>query len=208
MSLRRRISPRAGLLAGMLLVALVLLGTRQRPEFVPLSSLAPATDREPEGAGALRKKLKRAAPSDPYIVVDCKNNRIQLRTADKVLVDAACSTGSGKKLAHEESDRNWEFNTPQGQFRVQTKLKDPIWRKPDWAFIEEGQPIPTDESKRFESGSLGKYGLYFGEGYLIHGTLYERLLGRSVSHGCIRVGAEPLAAIYRAAPEGTAIFIH
>jgi L,D-transpeptidase YbiS len=42
---------------------------------------------------------------------------------------------------------------------------------------------------------------------MIHGTLYERLLGRSVSHGCIRVGRDDLRKIYRAASVGTPIFI-
>jgi L,D-transpeptidase YbiS len=42
---------------------------------------------------------------------------------------------------------------------------------------------------------------------MIHGTLYERLLGRSVSHGCIRVGREDLRNIYSAAALGTPIFI-
>ena len=42
---------------------------------------------------------------------------------------------------------------------------------------------------------------------MIHGTLYERLLGRSVSHGCIRVGRDDLRQVYRAASVGTPIFI-
>jgi len=63
------------------------------------------------------------------------------------------------------------------------------------AFIEEGEPIPTDPRERFESGVLGEYGLYFGDGFLIHGTLYERLLGRNVTHGCIRLGRGDLRVV-------------
>jgi lipoprotein-anchoring transpeptidase ErfK/SrfK len=58
-----------------------------------------------------------------------------------------------------------------------------------------------------ESGVLGDYALGFGEGFFIHGTLYTRLLGRSVTHGCVRVGDDDLKAIYEAASIGTKIFI-
>jgi L,D-transpeptidase YbiS len=37
--------------------------------------------------------------------------------------------------------------------------------------------------------------------------LYTRLLGRSVTHGCIRVGDADLKAIYEAAAIGTKIYI-
>ena len=57
-------------------------------------------------------------------------------------------------------------------------------------------------------GLLGEYALYFGNGYLIHGTLYERYLRRSVSHGCIRVGRDDLREVYRVAPIGTPIYIY
>jgi L,D-transpeptidase YbiS len=86
-------------------------------------------------------------------------------------------------------------------------LKNPIWRKPDWAFIEEGEPIPTNINDRFEPGMLGEYGLYFGDGFLIHGTLYERLLGRNVTHGCIRLGKKDLRELVQATRLGTQIYI-
>ena len=37
---------------------------------------------------------------------------------------------------------------------------------------------------------MGDYALGIGSGYFIHGTLYKRLLGRNVSHGCVRLGDE------------------
>jgi L,D-transpeptidase YbiS len=102
----------------------------------------------------------------------------------------------------------WVFDTPRGRFEVLSKLQNPVWRKPDWAFVEEGQPIPKDPADRLEYGSLGEYALYFGHGYMIHGTLYERLLGRPVSHGCVRLGREPLREVYRQAPLGTPVYIY
>ena len=99
--------------------------------------------------------------------------------------------GGGKK-------RQWVFDTPRGSFEVLSRAENPVWRKPDWAFVEEGQPIPKNPGDRLDYGSLGEYALYFGNGYMIHGTLYERLLGRAVSHGCIRVGRDDLRKVWAA----------
>ena len=84
----------------------------------------------------------------------------------------------------------------------------PVWRKPDWAFVEESQPIPRNPADRLDYGTLGEYALYFGDGFMIHGTLYERLLGRAVSHGCIRVGRDNLRKVWANARIGTQIFIY
>jgi L,D-transpeptidase YbiS len=100
------------------------------------------------------------------------------------------------------------FDTPRGAFSVISKIRNPIWKKPDWAFVEEGERFPRDPAARLEYGVLGEYALYLGDGYLIHGTLYERFIGRPVSHGCIRVGREPLREIYRATPVGAPIYIY
>jgi L,D-transpeptidase YbiS len=102
----------------------------------------------------------------------------------------------------------WTFDTPRGAFRVRSRLVNPVWRKPDWAFIEEGRPVPQDPAERFEYGVLGAYALYFGDGYMIHGTLYERQIGRPVSHGCIRLGREPLRELWKALPLGSPILIY
>lgn len=156
----------------------------------------------------LSAALKRTAPSGTYIVVDRSNNRVFLRDKRGVQLAAAASAGSGSILREEDGRRRtWVFDTPQGKFHVLQKVEDPVWRKPDWAFIEEGKTIPDEVGERIEYGALGEYALYFGDGYMIHGTLYERLLGRSVTHGCIRVGKEPLRRIFRAVEVGTPIYI-
>jgi L,D-transpeptidase YbiS len=67
--------------------------------------------------------------------------------------------------------------------------------------------VPASFRERLDPTALGAYGLYFGDGYIIHGTLYKRLLGRSVTHGCVRLGDEDLEAVYRAAPVGTPVYV-
>ncbi|MCK7510225.1 MAG: L,D-transpeptidase [Desulfobacterales bacterium] len=73
----------------------------------------------------------------------------------------------------------------------------------------KAQPIPDEPGRparvRARSASIA---LYFGNGYMIHGTLYERLLGRAVSHGCIRVGRDDLRKVWANARIGTQIYIY
>lgn len=165
-----------------------------------LAALATANTR-------LARTLKDEIPHEVYIVVDSMNNRVFLKRGELIEMDAVASTGSSKRLIDPGSEREWVFNTPRGEFRVREERRNPVWVKPDWAFIEEGKPIPRTRAEREEHGSLGEHGLYFGDGFIIHGTLYERLLGRSVSHGCIRLGRDDLRQVAAAAGVGTRIFI-
>ncbi|MDX1396630.1 MAG: L,D-transpeptidase [Gemmatimonadota bacterium] len=159
-------------------------------------------------ARRLEARLRARVPRGGYIVVDRAENRLYLRRGDEVRVDALVSTGSGAVLREADgARRTWVFDTPAGRRSVLGKRSDPVWVKPDWAFLEEGRPIPSDWTERREAGVLGEFALDLGDGYLIHGTLYERLLGRSVTHGCIRVGRDDLRVLHRESRIGTPVFI-
>jgi L,D-transpeptidase YbiS len=154
-----------------------------------------------------RKEFNKLKPKGPYIVIDTHANKLSLRTEDSLLYKATCSTGSGGILTDSLTGRKWIFNTPRGAFKVNSKLKQPWWRKPDWAFIEENEQIPKDERERYDEEMLGDYAMGFGDGYFIHGTIYERLLGVSVTHGCVRLGSEDLQYIYERVGGGTRVYI-
>ncbi len=156
----------------------------------------------------LRRRIGALSPKDIHIIIDSAQNTLTLKKGSQVLRTAVISCGSGSILEEPGGKRTWVFDTPRGEFRVKSKLVDPTWVKPDWAFIEEGKEIPKKQEERLENGVLGDYALGFGDGYFIHGTLYTRLLGRSVTHGCIRVGDEDLKAVFRAATIGTRIYIY
>ena len=156
---------------------------------------------------ALRQRLKSLTPEEIYIVIDTGRNILYLKRGHGKIREAVISAGSGSILKDPAGKRQWIFDTPRGEYRVKTKYVAPAWTKPDWAFIEEGEAIPKDPRKRVEEGVLGDYAIGFGNGYFIHGTLYTRLLGRNVTHGCIRVGDRDLKTVYSAAGVGTRIFI-
>ncbi len=155
----------------------------------------------------LERRISALAPRGTYLLIDTGINRIYLVRRGKVVREGVCSTGSGRFLPDPPRNREWTFDTPKGEFRIQKKIMDPVWIKPDWAFIEEGEPLPKKAAERVAPGELGDYAMDLGDGYLIHGTLYERSLGMSVTHGCVRVGAKDLDVIFHAVRIGTPVYI-
>lgn len=156
----------------------------------------------------LSKQLSQLMPNQPYILVDTARNRLYVKRQDQVILHAIASTGSGTILDKPgEGNSQWIFDTPRGEFLVKSKLTNPTWIKPDWAFIEEGLAVPRNATDRAEQGVLGEYALGFGQGYFIHGTLYTRLLGKNVTHGCIRLNDNDLKGVYKLARVGTPIMI-
>jgi L,D-transpeptidase YbiS len=161
-----------------------------------------------KNAQLLQRKIAALQPRGFYIVVDTGENKLYVKKGTQVVRQAVVSCGSGDILEDPSGKRKWVFDTPRGEFYVKSKITNPYWVKPDWAFIEEGEPIPKNQQDRVEAGSLGDYALGFGDGFFIHGTLYTRLLGRNVTHGCVRVGDDDLKEIFKIVPLGAKIYIY
>jgi lipoprotein-anchoring transpeptidase ErfK/SrfK len=157
---------------------------------------------------ALKQKLSQFTPIGHYIVVDTAHNRLYVKRGNDTVLTAVASTGSGTILEKpDQPGSQWVFDTPRGGFAIQSRLTNPVWVKPDWAFLEEGINVPTNPAERVEPGILGEYALGFGKGYFIHGTLYPRLLGKNVTHGCIRLSDDDLRTVYKLAKIGTPLII-
>ncbi len=169
-----------------------------------LSADAKKAQRE---VNTVKKSLAKLRPTSAYIVIDTHASKIYYRTRDSVIIKANCSTGSGSELIDSVTGKKWVFDTPLGVFKVTSKITQPWWRKPDWAFIEEGEKIPKSERDRLDPAMMGDYAIGFGDGYFIHGTIYERLLGVNVTHGCVRVEAGALDKIFKKVQMGTQIYI-
>jgi len=157
----------------------------------------------------LERKLASFIPTQTYIVINTTDNRFSLYKSRKLIREGFCSSGSYTLLKTEDGEKEWIFKTPRGRFSIHGKTTDPVWRKPDWAFVEEGLPIPgPGDPSRWEYGVLGDYALSLGDGYLIHGTIYKRFLGMPVTHGCIRLNDEDLKAVYNALNIGSKVYIY
>ncbi len=157
---------------------------------------------------AAENKLDKYLPPKPYIVINTTDNRFSLRKANGDTIRTGfCSTGKDNILI--KGDKKWVFKTPKGLFTVLNKRTSPVWTKPDWAFIEDGLPIPpARSSERIDPYTLGDYALGLGNGYFIHGTLYQRFIGLPVTHGCVRIGDKDLEVIYKTLSVGSKVFIY
>lgn len=179
------------------------------PNILPEDKGYLRTQKAIEGEVAvLRAKVSKRMKGALHLVIDAKANKLFVKSGAKLLWKADVSVGRGGVLKDAKSGRKWEFTTPRGEFRVIGKALNPQWRKPDWAYVEAGEPVPPpDDPSRMVSGELGAYVMNLGDGYLIHGTKREELLGRPASHGCVRVGAADLEKLYSSVPNGTRVFI-
>jgi lipoprotein-anchoring transpeptidase ErfK/SrfK len=157
---------------------------------------------------SIEDKLEKLMPPKPYIVVNTTTNRFSLRNSNgDTIRTGACSTGKDEILII-PNKKPIIFKTPKGIMTILNKRTSPVWTKPDWAFIEEGLPIPSARSsERIDNSTMGDYALGLGNGYYIHGTLYQRFLGLPVTHGCVRIGDADLEVIYNTLSVGSKVYI-
>ena len=142
-----------------------------------------------------------------YIVVNTIENKFYLYTNKKLIREGFCSSGSYTML-QTSGNKKWIFKTPKGKYWIRGKTTNPVWKRPDWSFVEEGSPIPSaNDDSRYEYGVLGDYALAIGDGYLIHGTIYKRFLGMPVTHGCVRLNDEDLKVVFNTLNIGSKVYI-
>ncbi|HUQ47626.1 MAG TPA: L,D-transpeptidase [Gemmatimonadaceae bacterium] len=67
---------------------------------------------------------------------------------------------------------------------------------------------PYGVNQRRYKGILGTRRLELGDGYGIHGTNAPESIGRSVSHGCVRMRNEDIERLYDMVPVGTPVYIY
>ena len=81
------------------------------------------------------------APRDGVVItVDVSKNHAYLFNDGELIDEGPAATGKETVLEH--GDDMWLFHTPRGHLKVLRKIENPVWTKPDWAFIEAGEPVP------------------------------------------------------------------
>ncbi|HEX2202308.1 MAG TPA: L,D-transpeptidase family protein [Longimicrobium sp.] len=151
-------------------------------------------------APPVRKDLK-------YVVVDVEANELRYMDGDEVLWRAPVGTGTGFRLSS-SSGRQWQFTTPEGTRYVQAKQLNPPWFRPDWWYLENKLRVPSpDAPERKQEGGLGAAAVFLGDELAIHGTDKPELLGRRVSHGCIRLSNANALRLFHTVQVGTPVMI-
>jgi len=103
-----------------------------------------------------------------------------------------------------------DWRTPLGLTRVTQKQKDPTWYPPESVrkeHAEQGDPLPARVGPG-PKNPLGAYAMRLAAGngtYLIHGTNNPLAVGMPVTHGCIRMYPDDVAALFPLIPVGTPV---
>jgi hypothetical protein len=67
---------------------------------------------------------------------------------------------------------------------------------------------PFGTNQRKYKGVLGTHRLVLGDGYALHGTDKPETIGRSVSHGCVRLRNADIATLYDMVEVGTPVYLY
>jgi hypothetical protein len=173
---------------------------RELPEAAPRPAAAPPVPRSLTADEFMKR------PFGKYVLIDVDENELRFMDGTQVLWKAPVGTGTGLRL--ESNAGNWEFSSPTGLFFVQFKELDPVWILPDWYYVKNKLPIPPENSpQRRRPGELGVAAVYLGDEIAIHGTDKPELLGRRVSHGCIRLSNENVRRLFHNVQVGTPVLV-
>lgn len=81
-----------------------------------------------------------AADTSLRVIVSLQARRVWVVSGTRdTLLDAPVAIGSGKTLR--TSTQKWTFTTPRGVHTVLSKEEDPIWIRPDWAYVEVARKL-------------------------------------------------------------------
>jgi len=103
-----------------------------------------------------------------------------------------------------------DWHTPLGLTQVMAKQKDPTWYPPESVrkeHLKDGDPLPASVPPG-PNNPLGQFALRLAAGkgtYLIHGTNNPIAVGLPVTHGCIRMYPEDVAALFPMIAVGTSV---
>jgi lipoprotein-anchoring transpeptidase ErfK/SrfK len=137
-------------------------------------------------------------PPDWHYIEAAKKKSAKLiylkRGKDIPVGDGSVVTVSGNDVVRKFADgREVPFDVKEGkEIIVNNRLIVP--------------PFGTNQRKYL--GVLGNNRLNLGDGYALHGTNEPESVGRSVSHGCVRLRNEDIETLFRMVPIGTPVFIY
>jgi lipoprotein-anchoring transpeptidase ErfK/SrfK len=145
-----------------------------------------------------RKKnlgIVRAKPGD---TIDAETGQVVTKGPSGVW--SLLEGGESRRVLQVRSDRIVEVDADGKEKEVEAK-----------EILRAGKTIvvpPLGTRQRRIEKTLGRYRLNLGDGYALHGTQATSQLGRSVSHGCVRVGDEDLKKLYEMSSVGDEVIIY
>ncbi len=128
-----------------------------------------------------------------FVVIDKRNFQFYLYDqAGRLLRIGPVAIGKGRTEVG-------AFETPVGVFPISKKIPVDDWIRPDWYFIEEGEPIPRRWEDRRVPGFF-RYKLVFDGQRYIH---YAEATGGRLTHGCLGLDWEDAEAVFHTMQVGS-----
>jgi lipoprotein-anchoring transpeptidase ErfK/SrfK len=142
------------------------------------------------------------------LVVQAKDSNPAWVPPDWHYVEQARARGLG--LVHLERGQNYAGYTVQGSNVLLPNGQPAPPPKEGHELVAKGNLIvpPFGTTQRRYLGTLGTRRLDLGDGYGIHGTDEPESVGRSVSHGCVRMLNKDVEQLYPMVPVGTTVYIY
>lgn len=106
-----------------------------------------------------------------------------------------------------------DWTTPLGETYITQKIKNPVWNPPASVRAEHlanGDPLPPGPVKSGPDNPLGLFAMRLAVkpgDYLIHGTNNPLAVGMPITHGCIRMYPEDVAALFPTVPMHTHVYL-
>ena len=158
-------------------------------------------------------------PPDWHYVEEARKKKLEVvRLNPGEAIDAE----SGEPVSTASSGGFWSFlkagRNPSGRV-LKIQGKDVVEVSADGSerplppgeLIRAGKALvvpPAGSSQRRFDKVLGHYRLNIGNGYALHGTTATRELGRSVSHGCVRLSDPDIERLFGMAKVGDEVLIY
>lgn len=128
-----------------------------------------------------------------FIVIDKRNFQFYLYDRNgKLLRIGPVAVGKGRT-------QHGAFETPVGIFPIKQKVPIDDWIRPDWYFVEEGEPIPQRWEDRKVPGFF-RYKLVVDGTRYIH---YAEATGGRLTHGCLGLDWEDAEAVFHTLDVGS-----
>jgi L,D-transpeptidase ErfK/SrfK len=126
---------------------------------------------------------------DRRVVLRLRQRRVYIYEGDKEVASYRVAVGK----------QGWE--TPTGRFQVIKKVRNPAWKNPWNGNIGEPGPDSILGERWIGFWTDGKQTIGF------HGTPGEHLLGRAVSHGCVRMRNADIRTMFDLVEIGTPVIV-
>ena len=127
--------------------------------------------------------------TETRLLLNLKKRRVFVYQGQKIIASYPVAIGR----------RGWE--TPTGQFRVIQMVREPVWEHPF-----TGQLVPSGKNNPLGARWIGFW--TDGANFIgFHGTPQENLIGRAVSHGCVRMRDRDIKALFEKVKIGTSVIV-